>query len=187
MSETGAFEARCLDVLKAIGKTLSQLNLYSGNHPAVKKMTADTVAELAVLLIEADRGELVYSIDNDNLVANGKIIGQVSQVPNSVPQIFTKFKLNSVAFKQGMTEEELTAFSEMVAMRADAAKSVDPGAYLTEKGVSRIVLNEAVYSKVEELQPEDAPVPEKSAEEFLNETKDRPIEDTIEALVKMAR
>ncbi len=185
MSDIAPFEARCLDVLKSIGKTLSQLNLYSGNHPAVKKMTEDTVAQLAVLLIEAEGGELAYSIDNDKLVANGKIIGQVSQVPNAVPQIFTKFKLDSVAFKQGLTEDELTAFSEMAAMRADAAKTVDAGAYLTEKGVGRIVLNEAVYSKIEE-QADDAPVVEKSAEQFLDETKDRPIEDTIAALVKMA-
>ncbi|PCI40395.1 MAG: hypothetical protein COB53_01325 [Elusimicrobia bacterium] len=184
MSEVDSFGTRCLDVLKAIGKTLSQLNLYNAKHPAVKKMTADTVAELAVLLIEAGGGEIVYSIDNDKVVANGKIIGQISQLPNSIPQIFTKYKLDSVVFKQGLTEAELTAFSEMAAMRPDAAKSIEPGTYLPEKGVTHIVMDEAVYSKVEEL--EESKVGAKSAEDFIEETKDRSLEDTIQALVKMA-
>ena len=186
MSEVGSFDARCLDVLKAIGKTLSQLNLYNANHPAVKQMTVDTVAELAVLLIEAEGGEIVYSIDHDKVVANGKIIGQVAQLPNSVPQIFTKFKLNSVAFKQGLSEDELTAFSEMAAMRADTAKGIEPGVFLKEKGVSHIVLNEAVYSKVDEQLADDSLAPQKTAEQFLAETEAKPIEDTIEALVRMA-
>jgi len=180
----GSFEARCLDVLKAFGKTLSQMNLYNANHPAVKQMTSDTASALSSLLTEAEGGEITYSIDQDKLVANGRIIGQVFELPNSVPQIFAKFKLNSVAFKSGLTEAELTAFSEMAAMRPDDAKGLDPGAYLTSKGVACIIVNEAVYSKVAEA--DDGPAPQKTAEQFLQETQDKPIEDAIEKLVRMA-
>lgn len=152
------FDAEALEVLKALGKTLSQINLYNSSHPAVKTLLAETAARLGSMLAEARGGELAYSIDGGNVVANGKLIGTVSQLPTSVGNTFARFKLHSVTLKLGVTAEELAAFCELAGLRPEQAKGVQAAEFIAQKGVTHISLNEAVYTKVEKA--DDAPPPD---------------------------
>ncbi|MFA6031100.1 MAG: ATP-binding protein [Elusimicrobiota bacterium] len=155
MSES---ERLCLEVLKTIGKTLSQMNLYNPAHPAVRAMLAEAVRVLSTILAEIPEGTLAYSLDADKVIANGRIVGPVRDLPSSIGNTFTRFKLNSVTFAAGVTEEELSAFCQLAALRPEAAKTVVPAKFLSEKGVSRILLNEALYAKVDRL-PDGSPAP----------------------------
>ncbi|MDE2292498.1 MAG: hypothetical protein KGL53_10480, partial [Elusimicrobia bacterium] len=146
------FDAQALDVLKAVGKTLSQINLYSVSHPAVRTLLGETSGRLSALLSEGGVGELVYIIDADKLIANGRVIGAVSQVPNSIPNTFQRFKLHSVALKAGVSDDELAAFCELASLRPDQARGLDAANFLVERGVEHISVNEAVYAKVEKAE-----------------------------------
>jgi len=141
----------CLEVLKTLGKTLSQMNLYSPGHPAVRAMLAEAIRVLATLLDAVPKGELAYSIDNDKVIANGRIVGAAGDLPSSIHNTFSRFKLSSITFLRGVSEDELSVFCQLAALRPDAAKGIDPAGYLSERGVAGIRLNEALYAKVGEL------------------------------------
>ncbi|TPW21383.1 MAG: two-component hybrid sensor and regulator [Elusimicrobia bacterium] len=138
------------------------------------------------MLAEAPGGELAYSLDGGNVVANGKLIGTVSQLPSSVGNTFARFKLHSVTLKLGVTAEELSAFCELAGLRPEQAKGVQASDFIAQKGVSHITLNEAVYSKVEKS--EDAPLPDEVGVEALVQAaaSDAPIDATIAELVRVA-
>ncbi|MFH1725948.1 MAG: ATP-binding protein [Elusimicrobiota bacterium] len=186
------FEISCLDVLKAIGKALSQMGLYSASHPAVQKLIGETAQMLSEIIAETPSGEIVFSVDNEKLLANGHIVGLLDQVPNSVPQIFSRFRLNSIAFRTGVTDAELGALCQMASLRPEAVKDVSPEQFLAENSVTHIMLNEAVYTKVEKATDTPPPIesgaPERAAptEDLLKEIEEKPIEDSIAKLVRTA-
>ncbi len=176
-------DALCLDVLKSICKAMRQINLYSGSHPAVQALIVQTMSQLKDLLSLADEGKVFYALDGDQLVANGRIIGQVHQVPSSVQQLFTRFKLNSLGFTGGVSESELMSLCELGSLRPEQAKDVVASERLSAAGVEHIQLNEAVYTKVDEAQ-EKTPV-ERTVEvkEVLDNIDERPLEDTVQKLI----
>lgn len=155
--QTTAWDRQCLEALKSLGKTLGQMTLYKLGHPAVAATIKLAEDNLADALVQLPQGELSYSLDQDKLIANGRIIAGVNQLPNSVPGFFKRFKLNTLTFKSGLSNAELAAFCELAASRPDDKLSADPQAYLAERGVSHIVLNEAIYSKLAENASPTAP------------------------------
>ncbi|OGR59937.1 MAG: hypothetical protein A2X36_06740 [Elusimicrobia bacterium GWA2_69_24] len=187
-----AFDALCLDVLKAIGKTLSQMTLYSARHPAVQAMIAETAALLARIVDATPEREIVYSIDRDKLLANGRIIGQAGAVPNAVPQLFARFHLNSLSFREGVTTEGLSALCELAGLRPEAAKGVSCEQFLASKGVTGIQANEAVYAKIqkdEEIVAGGA-VPggggAGAGQALADQLKGKSLDETLQALVRCA-
>lgn len=192
--ESTPFDALCLDVLKAIGKTLSQMNLYSAAHPAVREMMAGTLKMLDDILAESG-GEVAYSVDAGKVIANGRVIGALDQVPSSIGQIFDKFKLNSISFRTGVTQDELAVLCQMAALRPDAAKGVVPSEHMKEKGVEHISLNEALYAKVGAEPDGPAPVetaatapaePSQVASELVDMVDEQPLDKTLAKLVSHA-
>jgi PAS domain S-box-containing protein len=144
---SGGLEQQCLEALKAIGKALGQLALYKVGHPTVSAMIETARENLDAALALAPKGELIVSLDQQKLLANGRVIGAAAQLPNSLVNLYNRFKLSSLTFRTGLTHEELSGFCELAALRADAAASTDPKAFLFEKGVTHLTLNEAVYLK----------------------------------------
>jgi len=138
-------ERQCLEALKAIGKALGQMALYKVGHPAVAETIASARRNLDAALALAP--ELVVSLDQQKLIANGRVIGAASQLPNAIVNFYNRFKLTSITFRSGLTQEELSAFCELAALRPDAAAAADPKAFLAERGVARLSLNEARYLK----------------------------------------
>lgn len=180
------FAKLCLDVLQAVGKTLSQINLYSAKHPAVQSMLGDTTALLGRILAKTEGGELAYTIDGQNLVANGQIIGSVAQVPTSIPNILARFHLDSIVFKTDLNDTELAVFCRLAAMRPDEAKTVVASDYLVENGASHIAVNESVYTKGEEGTGEPLFDPDAIAREILESIKTESLEKSIAMLVARA-
>ncbi|MFA6093929.1 MAG: PAS domain-containing sensor histidine kinase [Elusimicrobiota bacterium] len=140
-----------LEVLKTLGKTLSQMNLYSAVHPAVRAMIGEALQMLATIQGSVPEGKLVYSLDGDKVIANGRVVGSVKDLPTSIPMMFSRHKLSSITFQKNVSVEDLTALCQLAALRPEAAKGVVPAQFLGERSVTRIVLNEAVYAKVDEL------------------------------------
>ncbi|MFA6004643.1 MAG: histidine kinase dimerization/phospho-acceptor domain-containing protein, partial [Elusimicrobiota bacterium] len=153
------FDRLCLDVLQWLAKTLGQMSLYKVGHPAVAATLRLAEQHLTGALANT-AGELTFSMDQGKWIANGCIIGATAQTPHSVVGLFNRFKLSSITFKSGCSNQELIAFCELAAMRADAPQAADPKAFLAGQGVANILLNEAVYTKL----GKDAAAPAESAE-----------------------
>ena len=143
----GNLERQCMEALKTIGKALGQMALYKVGHPAVAATIQTARENLDAALALAPNGELIVSLDQQKLLANGRVIGLASQVPNSIINLYNRFKLTSLTFRAGLTHEELAGFCELAALRTDVAAGTDPKAFLVEKGVTHMSLNEAVYLK----------------------------------------
>ena len=143
----GNLERQCLEALKAIGKALGQMALYKVGHPAVAATISAAQENLDAALALAPNGELIISFDQQKLLANGRVIGLANQLPNSIINLYNRFKLSSLTFRTGLTHEELAGVCELAALRPDAAAGTDPKAFLAEKGVTHLSLNEAVYLK----------------------------------------
>lgn len=192
--QTTQFDRECLEALKSIGKTLGQMTLYKVGHPAVAATLQIAETQLAAAMGQTQQGELSFSLDQEKLIANGRIVGAIGQVPNAVALLFNRFKLSSLTFKSGLANAELVAFCELAASRQDSPAAADPPAYLAERGVTHIILNEAVYSKQGETPPPAAPPADASIEEAAAEVEraieaameQQSVERTIMALIEKA-
>lgn len=182
-----SFEHLCMEGIKAIGKTLSQMNLYKVGHPAVAATVNQSHGLITQVLGQTE--QITFSIDQDKLIANGHVVGAAAQIPNAVTQFFARFRVGSLTFRAGLPAEELIALCEMAAMRAEQAKTLDTAAFLLEKNVQHIRLNEAIYAKVGEQQqtPENATATANAAEQtqqLVERVEKASIDDSIAALVK---
>ena len=140
-------EKQTLEALKAIGKALGQMALYKVGHPAVGATIAVAHENLTAALALSSNGELAVGIDHDKLILNARVVGNLSQLPASLANLFKRFKLTSLSFKAGLTSDELVSFCELAAMRADSPAAADPKGWLAGRSVVSIVFNEAVYLK----------------------------------------
>jgi PAS domain S-box-containing protein len=140
-------ERQTLEALKAIGKALGQMALYKVGHPAVIATIAAAQENLASALGLSSNGEIAIGIDRDKLILNGRVVGSLGQLPVSLANLFNRFKLTSLSFKTGISTDELIAFCELAAMRADSPAAADPKGWLAGRSVANIVFNEAVYLK----------------------------------------
>ena len=84
---TSAWDQQCLEALKSLGKTLGQMSLYKIGHPAVSATLSIAENQLKQVLGQT-QGELAYSIDQDKLIANGRIVG-LSKLARAV-EIFAR-------------------------------------------------------------------------------------------------
>lgn len=179
-ADNEAFGKLCLDVLQSVGKTLSQMNLYSAKHPAVEAMLGDTTALLVKIIAQTPKGELAYTIDGNNLIANGQIVGLVDKVPNSISQIFDRFHLDSLVFHAGLTVAELTALCTLTSLRPDDAKKIVAADYLKENNVEHILLNESIYTKGDEAETVE------DAENIMEDIETESLENSLAMIVNKA-
>src|SRR3989338_1066288 len=190
--QTTAWDRDCLEALKSIGKTLGQMSLYKLGHPAVAATLKLAEDSLAQALAQLPQGELSYSIDQDKLIVNGRIIAAVNQLPNPVAGFFNRFKLNTLTFKSGLENSELAVFCELAASRPDDKAAGDPQAFLAERGVTRIVLNEAIYSKgasstsQPQAQAERPATPLAELQALGQAIEQKSLDNTMRALVERA-
>ena len=199
--EATAWDRQCLEALKSLGKTLGQMTLYKIGHPAVAATIQLAQDNLAAALSQTPQGELAFSLDADKLLCNGRIVGSVGALPSSIPGVFNRFKLSTLSFKSGLSNEELAAFCELCSSRPGAGAPADPKAYLEERGVSRVSFNEAVYAKMNAAPEEQGAAalasiqaavaaaagdPEAEARAILEAVETQSLDATIAALVGKA-
>ena len=140
-------EKQTLEALKAIGKALGQMALYKVGHPAVIATITSAQENLSAAMELSTSGELSFGIDHDKLILNGRVVGSLAQLPVSLANLFSRFKLTSLSFRSGLSADELIAFCELAAMRADSPAAADPKGWLAGRSVTHIIFNEAVYLK----------------------------------------
>ena len=112
MAETAAadpLDAQALEALKSLGKALGQMTLYKIGHPAVAA-TLELAREQLTQALARTSGELVFTTDHDKLIANGRIVGMVRDLPSGISSVFSRFKLSSLTFKAGVDGSDLAAF-----------------------------------------------------------------------------
>lgn len=131
------------------GRTLSQMALYSPEHPAVKESVAEAHRLLAELLTELE--EITISFNEAKLLVNGRIIEGVPEASTRpFLQLLAKFDLHSLSFIPGITAAEMIPFFRL-ASKGDIRKT-DKGLseFLETQGVTHIKVNQAKYAKIGE-------------------------------------
>lgn len=183
------FDARCGELIKSLARSLGQMGLYKSSHPAVQQSLSQAHALLGTLL-SAGASEITISLDNDKVLANGRILFGADNLPGSLRNIFTRLRLHSVTFSQGATLQELTSFCELSSLKTEAG--VKPGDFLRQRGVEKIRTNEALYAKVEKKpqgavqQPSAAASAPAAGSPVEKQLSGQTLESTIEILAGKA-
>src|SRR5581483_4055672 len=134
MSTPSPLNPLYLEVLKSVAVTLGQMNLYRVGHPSVSTSIRETMVTLTKVLGQVSEGEIIYAIDGGKLIANGQLVGSLNQIPNSVSQLFGRFRLQSITFKRGIEESEITSLCEMASVKAENAKALDAVEFIKQRG-----------------------------------------------------
>lgn len=177
-----------IEALKSVAVTLGQMNLYQIGHPSVTTSIRETMITLTKVLGQVHEGEIVYAIDGGKLIANGQAVGALNQVPNSVAQLFNRFRLHSLTFKRGIEETEITALCEMASIKAENAKALDAVEFIKQRKAEHIGINEVIYAAISD---KDTVVDQNLAEALGGKTlseqiKDNSLEESLRAIIKMA-
>jgi len=152
MSEEKIATEKYLKFIKSLAKTLGQLALYKIGHPAVTHSLQELGTSIQNALAESQRGEILFSMDGDAVIANGRRIANANSLPTAFTSIFKRFKLNLLTFKAGISQEELASFCELCMGRPGDALEINSQVYLSKRGVVHILLNEAIYGKLSKIQ-----------------------------------
>lgn len=152
MSDLSENKILWFNFLKAFTRALVQINLYKPDHPQVKQVLEEGQALLGQIADTLGDEDFSLTLDNDKLLVNGVPLLTADKLPNSLKNLYSKFRIQTISFARGATGEDLLALCQVQAFKGEAKD------FLKERGVERIKLNEAVYAKVDGSQPESAGV-----------------------------
>ncbi|MBI4056101.1 MAG: PAS domain S-box protein [Elusimicrobia bacterium] len=186
----------CLNILKSLGKTMGLITLYQVNHPTVVRSLEETYQLIEDSLDEVEADELVFAIEGDKFLANGKVVCALSQIPGAIRTLFNRYRLHSLTFAKGLSVAELSSFYGLVTLKPEVAKQINVKDFLRENSISHIRTNEAIYAKVEKksdepvLETGSQPAPSKisgsSNGKWFQELEELPFEKSVEKLVQKA-
>lgn len=128
--------------LKVFTRALVQINLYKPDHPQVKLALEEGQTLLAQISESLSGAEFSLTLDHDKLVINGLPLLTADKLPNSLRNLFTRFRIQTISFKAGADAADLLALCQVQAHKGD------PKAFLKERGIDRVRLDEAVYARV---------------------------------------
>jgi PAS domain S-box-containing protein len=143
--------------LKTFTRALVQINLYKPDHPQVKQALSEGQALLAQISDSLGGGDFSITIDNDKLLVNGVPLIAADKLPNSLKNLYSKFRIQTITFTAGVTADDLLGLCQVQAFKGEAK------AFIAERGIERIRLNEAVYARVDGSAPQAAAAPAPSA------------------------
>lgn len=143
MSETPDQKLLSLNFLKSFTRALVQINLYKPEHPQVRQALEEGQAALAQIAQALGGGDFSLTLDNDKLLVNGVQLLTADKLPNSLKNLFVKFRIQTISFAAGVTGDDILALCQVQAHKGEAND------FLKERGVTRVKLNEAVYAKVD--------------------------------------
>ncbi|OGR66888.1 MAG: hypothetical protein A2081_03205 [Elusimicrobia bacterium GWC2_61_19] len=143
MTESTDPKLQWFNFLKIFTRALVQINLYKPDHPQVKQALDEGQAQLAQIAETLNGGEFSVTIDNDKLLVNGVPLVAADKLPNSLKNLYSKFRIQTITFAPGVTGDDLLALCQVQAFKGEAK------AFLKERGVEKITLNESVYAKVD--------------------------------------
>ena len=134
-----------LNFLKALTRSIVQINLYKPEHPQVLSAIEEVTAALAKIFHISD--ELALTLDNDKLVINNVPLLSSDKIPNSIKNIFMKFHIQSITFLKGLSEADIKTFCKMQYAKTEPIK------FLKENNINKIILNKDIYTKTEKNKP----------------------------------
>jgi len=137
--------------LKVFTRALVQINLYKPDHPQVKQALTEGEALLSRISDSLGGGDLSITLDNDKLLINSTPLLASDKLPNSLRNLFTKSRIQTITFTKGTSEADLLALCQVQTFKGEAKD------YLKERGVEKITLSEAIYAKVDAAQALAAP------------------------------
>jgi PAS domain S-box-containing protein len=143
MTETQDPKLLWFNFLKAFTRALVQINLYKPDHPQVKQALTEGQALLGQISDSLGGRDFSVTIDNDKLLINGVPLIAADKLPNSIKNLYSRFRIQTITFAAGVTGDDLLALCQVQAFKGEAK------AFLAERGVERIKLNEAVYARVD--------------------------------------
>jgi two-component system phosphate regulon sensor histidine kinase PhoR len=142
MTETQDPKMLWFSFLKAFTRALTQINLYKPDHPQVRQALDEGQALLAQIAESLAGADFSVTLDNDKLLINGTPLLAADKLPNSLRNLFTKFRIQTITFKPGVTGDDLLALCQVQAHKGEAKD------FLKERGIDRVKLDEAIYAKV---------------------------------------
>ena len=153
MTETQDPRPLWFNFLKVFTRALVQINLYKPDHPQVKQALSEGEALLGQISGSLGGGSFSITLDADKLLINSTPLLASDKLPNSLKNLFTKSRIQTITFAPGVSGEDLLALCQVQAFKGEAR------AFLKERGVEKINLSEAVYAKVDAVQPQADPAP----------------------------
>ncbi len=126
---------------------LNRTLMYQSTHPLIKQSVADVCVTAARLLDQIS--PLVFILNRGQFFIDEEPLDPRINV-NRVAVLFKKVGIQSISFEKGVTESELTLFSQLASSLPqitdiDAAKET-----LIKKGVFNIKINHVIFKKVTE-------------------------------------
>ena len=128
--------------LKVFTRALVQIGLYKPDHPQVRQALEEGQSLLKQISDSLGGGEFSVTLDNDKLIINGTPLLTADKLPNSLRNLFTRFRIQTITFTGGANADDLLAVCQVQAHKGDAK------AFLKERGIERIRFEEAVYARV---------------------------------------
>jgi PAS domain S-box-containing protein len=133
--------------IRTLGRTLTQTSLYSLEHPSVRRSIEIGFEELSGLLSRVD--ELVLHVSEGEFCAEGSPMEGLGPLSETLMELFTKYRLDSITFRKGATAQEYAAFLEVLTSRPEAIPEREGvQGLLLQLKVFHIECNTAVYAKI---------------------------------------
>jgi two-component system phosphate regulon sensor histidine kinase PhoR len=142
MTETQDPKMLWFGFLKVFTRALTQINLYKPDHPQVRQALDEGQALLAQIAETLGGADFSITLDSDKLLVNGVQLLTADKLPNSLRNLFTRFRIQTITFSAGATGDDLLALCQVQAHKGEAKD------FLRERGIERVKLDEAVYTKV---------------------------------------
>ena len=149
------------DILLEFGRVLLMTQIYKSTHPIVQ----EKLSKLGILMIKVanKKGRLVLSSREDLVFLNGyqekASVGPLEKLKETLKFL----KVASFEFSQGITESEVRAFFELIAVQKRKRESGDIKELLKKAGLVHIKPIFLQYVEVEEI-PKDVPEPKNIVE-----------------------
>ncbi len=134
-----------LNFLKALTRSIVQINLYKPEHPQVLSAIDEVTNTLTKIFNLSDK--ITLTLDNDKLIVNNIPLLASDKLPNSIKNSFLKFNIQSITFLKGLSEADIKTFCKMQYAKTEPLK------YLKENNVDKIILNKDVYTKTGKNKP----------------------------------
>ncbi|MBI4369034.1 MAG: hypothetical protein HY547_02275 [Elusimicrobia bacterium] len=143
-------ETAAKELLMVLGRSFAQVNLYGTDHPMVNQSIKESTNMLNdVLSSDTSHEEIVFFLDHDRLLVNGRFLGSIKEQGVGIRSLFQNFNLHSLAFLAGVTNEEMLTLCRLLREKIPDLKEFKIDEWLNQNQVIHIHANVAYYAKVE--------------------------------------
>ncbi|MBI2068977.1 MAG: HAMP domain-containing histidine kinase [Elusimicrobia bacterium] len=137
------------EILTFLARAFSQAQVYTPAHPVVRKSLSEALALLAEIFDGDAHEEIVFYLDHDRLLVNGRFVGNLKEQGSGIRNLFLGFNLHSVSFLKGIEFDELAGFCELFRENIKDKKEFHAENWLQERKIVHIRANEAFYVKMD--------------------------------------